>query len=73
MIQVSDPRSPRYGDHLSTDEVQALVAPDPNAAPALTAWLRGCAGTGASDVAIMYPTNDFIKVAFRFFDSSCNM
>ncbi len=38
-MAVSDPLSPRYGHHLSIDEVTALVGPPPAHAAAVRAFL----------------------------------
>lgn len=38
-LAVSDPDSPTYGQHLSADEIAAIVAPPASAVAAVTAWL----------------------------------
>jgi tripeptidyl-peptidase-1 len=40
LMAVSDPRSSRYGKHLSKQEVDALVAPAAESVAAVTAWLK---------------------------------
>ncbi|KAI0740343.1 family S53 protease-like protein [Earliella scabrosa] len=39
LLEVSDPLSPRYGQHLSQAEIQKLVAPKPESLKAVTDWL----------------------------------
>ena len=38
-LAVSDPGSPTYGQHLSADEIAAIVAPPASAVAAVTSWL----------------------------------
>ncbi|KAG6841850.1 hypothetical protein C0991_006257 [Blastosporella zonata] len=40
LYEVSDPDHPRYGAHLSKEEVDELVAPHPNSVNAVDNWLR---------------------------------
>ncbi|KIJ54289.1 hypothetical protein M422DRAFT_201377 [Sphaerobolus stellatus SS14] len=40
LYEVSDPAHPRYGNHLSKEEVDALVAPHPETVDAVEEWLR---------------------------------
>ncbi|KAI0744158.1 family S53 protease-like protein [Daedaleopsis nitida] len=40
LTDVSDPSSPRYGQHLSKDEVASFVAPKPEDISAVTGWLK---------------------------------
>ncbi|KAI9058090.1 family S53 protease-like protein [Trametes sanguinea] len=39
LYNVSDPDSPKYGQHLSKSEVEQFVAPKPEAMQAVTSWL----------------------------------
>ncbi|OSD07753.1 subtilisin-like protein [Trametes coccinea BRFM310] len=39
LYDVSDPDSPKYGQHLSKSEVEKFVAPKPEAMAAVTSWL----------------------------------
>ncbi|KAM5532455.1 hypothetical protein V8D89_013871 [Ganoderma adspersum] len=39
LLDISDPASPNYGNHLSSDEVKAFVAPAPKTVQAVTGWL----------------------------------
>ncbi|KAI0356085.1 subtilisin-like protein [Trametes cingulata] len=39
LLDVSDPASPNYGQHLSKDEVDKLTAPQPEAVQTVTNWL----------------------------------
>lgn len=39
LMAVSDPRSPRYGQHLSIDDITALVGPPPSHAAAVRGFL----------------------------------
>lgn len=48
LFAVSDPDSPRFGQHLSKEEVDALVAPKPESIARVLGWL---ASTGDIDVA----------------------
>lgn len=41
LYEVSDPDHPRYGEHLSKEEVEALTAPHPESLNALDKWLAG--------------------------------
>ena len=41
LYEVSDPGHARYGEHLSKDEVESLVAPHPASLDAVEAWLLG--------------------------------
>ncbi|EEP76967.1 predicted protein [Uncinocarpus reesii 1704] len=40
LLEISTPGHPRYGQHMKRDEVQAMVAPDPDASDSILAWLR---------------------------------
>ena len=50
LYEVSDPAHIRYGEHLSKEEVEELVAPHPNSLNAVNDWLANY-GLGESDVA----------------------
>lgn len=41
LYEVSDPAHERYGQHLSKEEVEALVAPHPISLSAVNDWLNG--------------------------------
>lgn len=49
LFEVSTPDNPRYGQHLSQDHVNALVAPSQESLGAVTSWL-GEHGLGALDI-----------------------
>ncbi|KZP13756.1 subtilisin-like protein [Athelia psychrophila] len=56
LYEVSDPAHAKYGQHLSLEEVNALVAPHPDTLDAVNAWLAhhgvdtsACQRTGAND------------------------
>lgn len=53
---VSDPKSDRYGQHLSFEQVNELTAPDPEALAAVEAMVQSL---GATDVR-RTPNNDFV-------------
>ncbi|KAI0654546.1 subtilisin-like protein [Cubamyces menziesii] len=40
LLDVSDPASPNYGNHLTKDQVDQLVAPQPESVQAVTSWLN---------------------------------
>ncbi|KAH9057762.1 subtilisin-like protein [Lactarius vividus] len=40
LYQVSDPKSPRYGAHLSRDQVAEIVAPHPDTLELVSSWLE---------------------------------
>ncbi|KAI0676459.1 subtilisin-like protein [Trametes maxima] len=40
LLDVSDPASPKYGQHLSKGEVDQLIAPLPQSAQAVSSWLK---------------------------------
>lgn len=39
LVEISDPLHARYGDHLSKEDVEALVAPHPSSVNAVYQWL----------------------------------
>jgi tripeptidyl-peptidase-1 len=55
LLDVSDPDSPRYGQHLSNTAVHDLVAPTARCSAAVDAFLRGFQTTRAS------PNGDFVQ------------
>ena len=60
-MSVSDPAHPRYGQHLTQDEVKDLVKPADDALDAVHEWLAGH-GIGA-DKLTYSPTRDWIKLS----------
>ncbi|KAF8514827.1 peptidase S8/S53 domain-containing protein [Hysterangium stoloniferum] len=60
LYAVSDPDSPRYGQHLSMDAVQELTAPNPLALESLNGWL---AGHGFDIHGLLRsPSSDWVKI-----------
>lgn len=49
LYEVSDPAHIRYGEHLSKEEVEELVAPHPDSLNAVNIWLANY-GLGESDI-----------------------
>jgi len=47
--EISHPDNPRYGEHLTKEEVEALVAPPPESLDAVTKWL-GSHGFSVGDI-----------------------
>ena len=39
LYEISDPFHPRYGQHLSKEDVESLVAPNPHSVDAVNSWL----------------------------------
>lgn len=60
LYEVSDPDHPRYGQHLSKQEVEALVAPHQESVDAVDAWLASH-GLNVDDL-IRSPARDWVKV-----------
>lgn len=60
LYEVSDPAHPRYGHHLSKQEVEALVAPHQESIHAVDAWLASH-GLNVDDF-IRSPARDWVKV-----------
>jgi len=60
LYEVSDPFHPRYGQHLSKAEVEALVAPHPDSVDMVNEWLTSHGI--AEDALSRSPANDWIKV-----------
>jgi len=58
LLQVSDPSSPRYGQHLSMEQVHRLVAPAAESVQAVLSWLQS-AGVNVSECKHS-PNSDFI-------------
>ena len=46
VLAVSDPSSPRYGRHMSIEQVQALIAPPPSALQTVRDWLQSSVPAG---------------------------
>ncbi|KFA74782.1 hypothetical protein S40288_06627 [Stachybotrys chartarum IBT 40288] len=59
LYAVSDPASPRYGQHLTREEARALVEPRPESTEAVRRWLAG------SDLEHLVPPEDgqFIRIS----------
>ncbi|KAG5653561.1 hypothetical protein H0H81_012250 [Sphagnurus paluster] len=60
LYEVSDPYHERYGQHLSKEEVEALVAPHPESVNAIDAWLAEH-GLGSDDIT-RSPAGDWVTV-----------
>ena len=60
LYEVSDPAHPRYGEHLSKEEVEELVAPHPDSLNAVNDWLVNY-GLGENDVA-RSPAKDWVTI-----------
>ncbi|KAJ4479142.1 subtilisin-like protein [Lentinula aciculospora] len=60
LYEVSDPSHSRYGQHLSKEEVEALVAPHPESLELVTDWLASH-GFGEQDMT-RSPAQDWITV-----------
>ncbi|KAG5640060.1 hypothetical protein DXG03_001392, partial [Asterophora parasitica] len=60
LYEVSDPYHERYGQHLSKEEVEALVAPHKDSVDAIDAWL-GEHGLAGADVS-RSPAGDWVTV-----------
>ncbi|TFK55639.1 tripeptidyl peptidase A [Heliocybe sulcata] len=60
LYEVSDPDHSRYGQHLSKEEVEALVAPHPQSLSAVDDWLASH-GISQSDLS-RSPARDWVKV-----------
>jgi tripeptidyl-peptidase I len=60
LYAVSDPESPRYGQHLSKEQVQELVAPSSDGLRAVNDWLASM----GFDVAglVRSPSMDWLKI-----------
>lgn len=59
-VQDSDPFHERYGDHLTQDEVNKLIAPHAESVEAVSAWL---AAHGITDEDLTHsPAGDWVKV-----------
>ncbi|KAH9474991.1 Tripeptidyl-peptidase sed2 [Psilocybe cubensis] len=60
LYEVSDPKHSDYGQHLSRQEVEALVSPHPRSLSAVSRWLKSF---NVEDQDITYsPAKDWIKV-----------
>ncbi|KAI0048684.1 tripeptidyl peptidase A, partial [Auriscalpium vulgare] len=60
LYEISDPDHARYGDHLSKEEVEELVAPHPDSVHAVNEWLAGH-GISEGDC-VRSPAKDWITV-----------
>lgn len=60
LYEVSDPDHNRYGQHLSKEEVEALVAPHKDSLDAVDEWLFGF-GFKEKDL-VRSPAKDWIKI-----------
>ncbi|ESK88090.1 tripeptidyl peptidase a [Moniliophthora roreri MCA 2997] len=63
LMQTSDPAHPRYGQHLSKEEVEALVAPHADSTAAVEEWLefysaKGETSTSGEWITIRLPVAD---------------
>ncbi|KAF5392934.1 hypothetical protein D9757_001210 [Collybiopsis confluens] len=58
LYQVSDPSHSRYGQHLTKEEVEALVAPHPESLDLVNAWLS----SHGIEEKEMSPANDWITI-----------
>ncbi|KAM5543738.1 hypothetical protein V8D89_002355 [Ganoderma adspersum] len=58
LLNVSDPSSDKYGQHLSKSEVEALVAPSSQSVSAVKAWLQGHGLTATS----VSPAGDWLQI-----------
>ena len=60
LYQVSDPFHERYGQHLSKEQVESLVAPHPHSLHAINLWLA-CYGIDEADI-IRSPARDWASI-----------
>ena len=60
LYAVSDPASPRYGQHLSKEQVQDLVAPSSHGLNAVNDWLSSM-GFNVHEL-VRSPSSDWVKV-----------
>ena len=60
LYAVSDPASPRYGQHLSKEHVQDLVAPSSQGLRAVNDWLASM-GFNVHEL-VRSPSSDWVKV-----------
>ena len=60
LYAVSDPASPRYGQHLSKEQVEELVAPSPHGLNAVNDWLASL-GFDVHGL-VRSPSLDWLKV-----------
>lgn len=61
LYAVSDPDHVRYGEHLSKADVEALVAPHPDALAAVDAWLADYGLGGDESMLVRSPAGDWVK------------
>jgi len=60
LYQVSDPDHERYGQHLSKEEVEALVAPHPESLNTVNEWLSSFGFE--DDELVRSPANDWVTI-----------
>lgn len=60
LYEVSDPDHPRYGAHLSKEEVEALVAPHPESLDSVNEWLSSH-GFSEDDL-VRSPAKDWVTI-----------
>lgn len=60
LYEISDPFHERYGDHLSKEQVDELVAPHPESLSSVTAWLADH-GIGENDI-VRSSAQDWITI-----------
>ncbi len=72
LYEVSDPSHPRYGQHLSKEEVEALVAPNQDSLTIVDEWLASL-GIGEGPVT-RSPAKDWVnvKVSIRVAEEMLN-
>ncbi|KAG5352408.1 hypothetical protein C0989_002439 [Termitomyces sp. Mn162] len=76
--ETSDPTHPRYGQHLTPAEAEALVAPHPNSREAINAWLEEH-GISAENIAYSTGGGEWINIrisvaeAERMLDTKYNV
>ncbi|KAI0331437.1 family S53 protease-like protein [Cubamyces sp. BRFM 1775] len=58
LYDVSDPKSPNYGKHLSKSDVEAFVAPKPESVKAVTTWLA----QHNIDAEVASPSGDMLRI-----------
>jgi tripeptidyl-peptidase-1 len=62
LAEISDPSHPRYGEHLSKEEVEKLVAPHPSSVDAVRAWLAGHGIQWEGEDCRRSPAGDWVTV-----------
>jgi hypothetical protein len=61
LLEVSDPKSLKYGQHLSRDEVNEVVAPNPDAVAKVVDWIATETGVNREEIEIV-GSGDFLRV-----------